>query len=57
MDKKITTKDFFTIQNGLWKQTELNVTNLQWHWITLYNDDLTVKGIGMYERLNLTLNN
>jgi hypothetical protein len=45
---------FYTIQEGKWKQTDINTINLSWHWITLYNDDLTIKGIGMYEKLNIT---
>ncbi len=45
--------DFYTIQDGKWKQTDINIANLSWHWITLYNDDLSIKGIGMYERINL----
>ena len=40
--------DFYTIKNNVWTKTKLNDKYLSWHWILLYNDDLTEKGIGMY---------
>ena len=40
--------DFYTIKNNVWTKTKPNDEHLSWHWILLYNDDLTEKGIGMY---------
>ena len=52
MKKETKIKKFFTIQNGQWKEANINSVNISWHWINLYDDDLTIKGIGMYERSN-----
>ena len=30
-----------------WNETKLNADYLSYHWLKLYNDDLTEKGIGM----------
>jgi len=51
-EKETKIKKFFTIQNGQWKEANINSVNVAWHWINLYDDDLTIKGIGMYERSN-----
>ena len=45
------TKFYELNSNGTkWIPSTLNATNIRWHWITLYNDDLTKKGIGMYPK-------
>ncbi|NQW26292.1 MAG: hypothetical protein HQ474_00150 [Flammeovirgaceae bacterium] len=38
---------YYILTGSTWSETELTTDRLSYRWIKLYNDDLSVKGIGM----------
>lgn len=42
---------YYIIENSNWVETKLTAEKLSWHWLHLYDDNLKVKGIGMYKKI------
>lgn len=47
---------FFIIENNIWKETKFTRDKYEWHWIELFDDNLKLKGMGMYPTKENTIN-